>query len=160
NTPTNNPTQRRSWVWSITSNLIQPTQLAKRNTACTLFRSVQVTSVVFTKIRNTNISFLLQRLFTPQSNVRFPTSVVFHRSPSMKIVCKLIFLSIVCAVTALAQSNTGRLVGTVSDASGVLPGASVVVTDKNTGRERTVVTSGDGSFAVPQLDAGAYTVKI
>src|SRR5262245_42159438 len=88
------------------------------------------------------------------------TSVVSNRSPCMRTVSKLILLLFVCALSALGQSNTGRLVGTVSDSSGVLPGATVVVTDKNTARERTVSTSGDGSFSVPQLDAGMYSVKI
>ena len=66
----------------------------------------------------------------------------------------------VFSVSAFAQSNTGRLVGTVSDPSGVIPGASVVVTDNQTARERTVTASDDGSFTVAQLDAGTYTVKI
>lgn len=61
---------------------------------------------------------------------------------------------------ALAQSNTGRLVGTVSDPSGVIPGATIVVTDNQTGKERTVVASDDGTFTVPQLDPGVYTVRI
>src|ERR671926_261324 len=60
----------------------------------------------------------------------------------------------------LAQSNTGNLVGTVSDASGVIAGATVVVIDNKTGRERTVTTSESGSFSVPQLDVGTYTVKV
>lgn len=66
----------------------------------------------------------------------------------------------VFSASAFAQSNTGRLVGSVSDASGVIPGATVVVTDDRTAKERTVTASDDGSYAVPQLDAGAYTVKI
>jgi hypothetical protein len=64
------------------------------------------------------------------------------------------------AVTAFAQSNTGRLVGSVSDPSGVIPGANVVVKDNATGREQTVVASGDGGFTVPQLNVGTYTVTI
>ncbi|HEY1404158.1 MAG TPA: carboxypeptidase-like regulatory domain-containing protein, partial [Pyrinomonadaceae bacterium] len=64
------------------------------------------------------------------------------------------------AVTATAQSNTGRLVGTVSDPSGVVPGASVVVRDNLSGREKTIVSSDDGSFTVEQLDPGTYTVTI
>ena len=78
----------------------------------------------------------------------------------MKKVITLIFMIGLCALAVLGQSNTGRLVGTVSDASGVIPGATVVVKDQKTDRERTVVTSGDGTFSVPQLDAGSYTVKI
>lgn len=59
-----------------------------------------------------------------------------------------------------AQSNTGRLVGSVTDASGVIPGASVVIKDNQTSKERTLTTSGEGTFSVPQLDVGLYTVTI
>lgn len=63
------------------------------------------------------------------------------------------------AVSALAQT-TGRLTGTVSGPDGVIPGATVVVRDNQTGREITVQASGDGSFTVPQLEFGTYTVTI
>jgi hypothetical protein len=63
-------------------------------------------------------------------------------------------------VPALAQSNTGNLVGTVSDPSGVVPGATVVVKADQTGKERTANASDDGTFRVPQLDPGTYTVTI
>jgi hypothetical protein len=64
------------------------------------------------------------------------------------------------AASAFAQSNTGRIVGTVSDASGVIPGATVVVTDNQTAKERTIVASDDGTYSVSQLDPGTYTVVI
>jgi hypothetical protein len=64
------------------------------------------------------------------------------------------------AVAAFAQTNTGTLTGTVSDPSGVIPGATVVVRDNQTAKERTVVASDSGSFSVPQLDPGTYTVTI
>ncbi len=64
------------------------------------------------------------------------------------------------AVAALAQSNTGRLVGVVSGPDGVIPGATVVVTDNQTGKERTVATTGEGAFTIPQLEVGTYTVKV
>src|SRR4051812_23241300 len=69
---------------------------------------------------------------------------------------------LVCLLTlsALAQSNTGRLVGTVSSSDGVIRGATVVVTDNKTGKERTVVSGDEGAFTVPQLDPGTYTVKV
>lgn len=64
------------------------------------------------------------------------------------------------AASAFAQSNTGRLVGTVSDPSGVIPGATIVVTDNQTSKERTIVASDDGTYTVSQLDPGNYTVKV
>src|SRR5437870_2094696 len=63
-------------------------------------------------------------------------------------------------IAALAQSNTGALSGTVSGPDGVIPGAKVVITDTQTGKERMTTTTGEGTFAVPQLDAGEYTVKV
>lgn len=63
-------------------------------------------------------------------------------------------------VSVLAQSNTGRLVGTVSGPDGVIPGATIVITDNQTNKERTITASGDGSFSVAQLEVGTYTVKI
>ncbi|HLA11738.1 MAG TPA: carboxypeptidase-like regulatory domain-containing protein [Pyrinomonadaceae bacterium] len=78
----------------------------------------------------------------------------------MRTVIKLWLLVSLFAVPVFSQSNTGRLVGTVSDASGVIPGAMVVVRDDKTDKERTTTSSGDGTFSVPQLDVGTYTVTI
>lgn len=61
---------------------------------------------------------------------------------------------------AFAQTNTGRLNGTVSGPDGVLPGANITVTDDKTGREFSAVSSGQGGFVIPQLDSGTYTVKV
>jgi len=50
--------------------------------------------------------------------------------------------------------------GTVHDQTGgVMQGATVTVTNKDTGRERQVVTHADGSFAVSPLLPGNYTVR-
>ena len=71
----------------------------------------------------------------------------------------IIFAVFTFATLALAQT-TGRLTGTVSGPDGVVPGATVVIKDNQTGREITVQASGDGSFSVPQLDFGTYTVTV
>jgi hypothetical protein len=36
----------------------------------------------------------------------------------------------------------------------------VTITDDKTGKDRSVVTAGDGTFTVPQLEVGTYTVKV
>lgn len=69
-------------------------------------------------------------------------------------------LLLLFALAAFAQSNTGRLIGTVAGPDGVLPGATVKVTDNQTAKERTVVTNSDGGFIVPQLDPGSYKVDV
>ena len=39
-------------------------------------------------------------------------------------------------------------------------GATVTITSKTTGASRTLVTSGDGLYNVPDLDPGRYTVVV
>jgi len=72
----------------------------------------------------------------------------------MKRFCVVLLLTCVFAVTAFAQSNTGSLTGTVSDASGVIPNATITVTDNRTGRERTAQSSGEGTFSFTLLEVG------
>jgi hypothetical protein len=58
-----------------------------------------------------------------------------------------------------AQTDQGRIVGTVMDANGAyVLGATVMVRNDRTGEERTATTGGDGTFAVPALKASNYTV--
>src|SRR5258708_15466380 len=78
----------------------------------------------------------------------------------MKRFVFAVLMACLFAVTALAQSSTGNLVGTVSDASGVISNATVVIKDNKTGRERTLQTTDQGGFTVPDLDVGAYTVTV
>lgn len=79
---------------------------------------------------------------------------------NFRFMLAMLALSI-CAATAFAQSNTGALVGTVIDQQGgAIAGATITVTDNGTGRERTFQASDQGTFSVPQLEVGTYTVKI
>lgn len=59
-----------------------------------------------------------------------------------------------------AQNTTGKIVGTVSAADGAVAGATITVTDDQTGKERTVNTNSDGAYEVPQLEFGSYSVRI
>jgi hypothetical protein len=59
-----------------------------------------------------------------------------------------------------AQTDQGRIVGSVSDASGAaIPGATVVVKSQKTGSERTVKTNESGLFFITNLLPALYTVK-
>ena len=70
-------------------------------------------------------------------------------------------LAVVLCGIAVAQVNTGTIVGTISDSSGaVVPGANVTVKNVGTGQERSAETSASGDYAVPDLVAGHYTIKV
>src|SRR5947199_788399 len=66
-----------------------------------------------------------------------------------------------CAQLALAQVNTATVSGTVHDESGaVLPGASVVIQNQDTGISRTVVTNETGRYSAAALGLGNYQVAV
>src|ERR1700741_4547756 len=60
-----------------------------------------------------------------------------------------------------AQTFRGTILGTVTDSSGAaIPGAAIAVKNVNTGLSRTVSTSEDGTYSVPELPIGTYTVTV
>jgi Carboxypeptidase regulatory-like domain/TonB-dependent Receptor Plug Domain len=59
-----------------------------------------------------------------------------------------------------AQVSTGTIVGTISDASGVVPGATVVVREVNKNTSATVVTDSAGVYTAPFLVPGTYAVEV
>ncbi|HEV3306326.1 MAG TPA: TonB-dependent receptor [Candidatus Sulfotelmatobacter sp.] len=72
----------------------------------------------------------------------------------------LVFV-LLAAVTLSAQTFRGTILGTVTDPSGaVVAGAKVTVKNLGTGLERTTETSADGSYALPELPIGTYTVTV
>jgi hypothetical protein len=78
----------------------------------------------------------------------------------MKARIILVFV-LLAAVSLSAQTFRGTILGTVTDPSGaVLAGAKVTVKNVGTGLERTTDTSGDGSYTLPELPIGTYTVTI
>ena len=61
---------------------------------------------------------------------------------------------------AAAQSLKGSITGRVTDASArPIAGASVTVTEEQTGRVRTAQTTGYGDFSITLLPAGSYRVE-
>jgi hypothetical protein len=57
--------------------------------------------------------------------------------------------------------TTSAIVGEVTDASGAaVPGATLTVTNQETGLERTATTDASGRFDFPQLKPGPYSVKV
>jgi hypothetical protein len=63
--------------------------------------------------------------------------------------------------TLAAQNVTGLLTGIVSDPTGaVIPGATVVMTNQQTGIDRRSITNGDGFFSISGVLVGDYSITI
>ncbi|MGH9839267.1 MAG: TonB-dependent receptor domain-containing protein, partial [Blastocatellia bacterium] len=70
-----------------------------------------------------------------------------------------IFLLAICAVSVFPQTVTGTMEGRVTDQAGaVIPGASVVIRNTETGQERKVTANGEGFYRAPFLPLGVYRV--
>jgi hypothetical protein len=67
--------------------------------------------------------------------------------------------ALILACVPLAAQNFGEFTGTVADPSGaVIAGASITVTNEATGVARTAETNEAGSYTVPFLNPGVYTI--
>ena len=65
-------------------------------------------------------------------------------------------LLLLCAGSALAQSETARITGTVSDSTGaVVPDVEVVIIAVETNRRHAFVTDGAGRYSSGPLQVGA-----
>jgi hypothetical protein len=65
------------------------------------------------------------------------------------------------ATTSQAQTTTGSITGEVSDATGaIIPNATVVVEDVDTGVKTATTTNGAGAYTVRFLPIGKYKVTI
>src|SRR5439155_12134908 len=60
----------------------------------------------------------------------------------------------------LAQEKSGTLIGNVTDQTGaILPGVTVTITNKATGRSISTITGSDGNYVARELEPGHYAVK-
>ena len=67
----------------------------------------------------------------------------------------------VMCLSLFAQINKGRILGTVTDQTGgVIGGASVTVTNTETGVARTLVADEEGEYVAPNLNPGKYSVRV
>ncbi len=74
-------------------------------------------------------------------------------------VLSFLLFSLVLGASAFAQSAGGGLAGHVTDDSGAgIPGVTITATNTATGLVRTTVSGADGSYRLPALPPGKYTV--
>ncbi len=79
----------------------------------------------------------------------------------MRIVWSAIIVGFVMAgAIAEGQETRGKILGTVEDASGVVSGANVKITNVDTGTSLQFVTNGQGYFEAPLLQPGTYDVTV
>jgi len=78
----------------------------------------------------------------------------------MKVTLAVVIAMLV-ATSALAQTPTGTILGSVKDAQGaVVPGATVTATNLGTQYSRNTVTDGAVEYALRLLPVGNYKVEV
>ena len=80
------------------------------------------------------------------------------RLTSFRFLIVPLFFLFAC-VASIAQQNS-EIVGSITDQTGaVVPGASLVLTQTETGFVRNGTSSATGGFVFPGLNVGVYTLK-
>ena len=78
----------------------------------------------------------------------------------MKFLVRTALVALFCATLTWAQSTT-QITGTVHDPSGgTIPGATVRVTQTDTGFTRSMVTNAEGDYVLPNLPVGSYRFEV
>src|SRR5262249_10641285 len=72
-----------------------------------------------------------------------------------------LFMQLTLQAGVFAQSDVGRLTGTVRDQNNsVVPGATVTIKNEKTGEERTLTTGENGLYQVSNLKPAYYTITV
>ena len=78
----------------------------------------------------------------------------------LRALTRIVLATIVLAAVVNAQSFQGGVRGTLKDAQGIIPGATIVLLNPATGASRETVTNEAGEYAFPAVDPSTYTLKI
>ena len=85
----------------------------------------------------------------------------FHFGRRAGVLCVAATTLCLSAGMAVAQSDNGSVTGAVTDPSGaVIPGATVTLTNVDTGAVNTLSSTGDGTFTFPSVPRGNYKLQI
>jgi hypothetical protein len=74
-------------------------------------------------------------------------------------LCQCLLTSLALPYTAAAQDTRGKITGTVRDNAGVIPGATITITNTDTGVNQNLTTNESGYFEAPLLNPGTYAVR-
>ena len=78
-----------------------------------------------------------------------------------KTLVASVLMMMLGVASAFAQQQTGEIFGKAADTSGaVLPGATVTVSGPSLIQPRVAVTSETGTYRIPELPIGSYTVTV
>src|SRR5213592_3524063 len=84
-----------------------------------------------------------------------------HALRLARAVAALSIISGLAVSPCLAQTIRGTITGTVTDSTGgVLPGATVTLTNVATAIATTAVTNQQGSYTIPLLPPGTYQAAV
>jgi hypothetical protein len=77
----------------------------------------------------------------------------------MRAIAALFVLGAALPALAQSQAINGSIEGTVKDSTGAaLPGATVTITNTDTGAQRVVISGSEGAYRAPLLTLGSYDV--
>ena len=78
-----------------------------------------------------------------------------------RLLLLLISFALVCPRAGLAQTTSGSIAGSITDAQqAAIAGATVIVTDDAKGYSQTTTTDADGRFVFAQLPPSTYTMTV
>ena len=84
------------------------------------------------------------------------STTLMQTTKAVLLICLLVAIPV-----AMAQGVSGRIVGTVVDATGaVITNASVTISNQDTGAVTKVTTNGNGQYRADTLPPGNYQLKI
>jgi hypothetical protein len=78
----------------------------------------------------------------------------------MRKVFWVLLLSLAVALPGAAQETRGNIAGTVKDSTGVIPGATVIILNTDTGSKQELVTNSTGYFEAPLMQPGNYEISV
>src|SRR5437667_5539958 len=115
----------------------------------------------FATTGNRSSIFMFLRPTSRLSKLRRLQGANVMRFRNVLLLLAFLLVSLLTAPSAVfAQTETGRITGTVTDPSGsVVPGATITLTSTTTGAVRTTVSDSVGRYVIANVPAGTYTLK-